>query len=252
MALQKKGYNIKRIAGTSGGAIIAAAFSLGKSPEEMRDLAQSIPYAKFRDFRINNLLSVRNPSVYSGKELDSYYKDLFGEATLKDFVIDCKISVVTIVGRKRILLDRESYPDLPVWKAVRMSSTIPFIFPYLSLGETPVTDGGLDIRTGDIFPDKKHPVVVLRPRTDYDLKRATQTVDSSRLFLWSYLRVVAEYILDAVDLQHLDETEWEKTIIIPTLEVGGFSFSIDSNSVEKLIEYGNEAVLESDVLPYVD
>ena len=247
-ALEQKGYRIKRIAGTSGGAIIAAAYALGKTTDEMLQLSKSVPYLSFRDFKFLNLFSLTNPSVYSGEGIDNYLKSLFGDARLKDFKIDCKISVVTIVGRKRILLDKETYPELPVWQAVRMSSTIPFIFPYLKLEEIPVTDGGLDIRTDNIFPDRSHPVIVLRPRSDYSLKQETREFIPHKLFLWNYLKIIAEYLLDAVDLQHLEYNEWEKTIIIPTFSMGGFNFSIQPHEVENLVNFGYKAVSTSDIV----
>ncbi len=123
-----------------------------------------------------------------------------------------------------------------------MSSTIPFIFPYYELEGTPVTDGGLDIRTADIFPDMARPVIVLRPRSDYNLKKAAQRPMTSKLFIWNYLKVVAEYLLDAVDLQHLDGGEWGNTLIIPTFEIGGFNFGIEEDEIVKLIQYGYDAV----------
>jgi len=247
-ALENKGYRINRISGTSGGAIIAAAYALGRSTEEMYAMSTAVPYPAFRDFRLRNLLSLTNPSVYSGNGLNAYLQAIFGNSKLKDFKIDCSITVVTIVGRKRILLDKHSYPELPVWKAVRMSSTIPFIFPYLELEGIPVTDGGLDIRTGDIFPDKLRPIVVLRPRSDYSLKKETRQVIAHRLFIWNYLWIVAEYLLDAVDLQHLEYSEWEKTVIIPTYDVGGFNFSIQPNEVQSLVQHGYDAVTSSEIV----
>lgn len=248
-ALEEKGYKIQRISGTSGGAIIAASYALGKTTEELRELAAEVPYSSFRDFRIRNLMSVTNPSIYSGDGLDLFLQRMFGDAKLKDFQLDCKITVVTIVGRKRILLDRETYPELPVWKAVRMSSTIPFIFPYYELEGVPVTDGGLDITTGDIFPEKARPVVVLRPRSDYTLKKATREIITYKLFLWNYLAVVAEYLLDAVDLQHVDEGEWQKTVVIPTFEMGGFNFAIQNHEVHNLIQQGYNAVSIAEHIP---
>ena len=249
-ALQEKGYCIKRISGASGGAVIAASFALGKDIKEMRERAPFTPYRSFRDFRIRNLFSLHNPSIYSGETLDKYYQEIFGDAKLKDFEIDCKIVVVTIVGRKRILLDKESYPELPVWKAVRMSSTIPFIFPYYELEGVPVTDGGLDIRTGNIFPGRDRQVIVLRPRSDYNLKKAAQEVRAYKLFIWNYLKVVAEYLLDAVELQHLDGNEWEKTVIIPTFEIGGFNFGIKEPEILKLIQYGYNAISIAEQIPH--
>ncbi len=246
-ALEERQYNIRRIAGSSGGAIIAAGYALGMKPQEMEELASTIPYAQMRDFRIKNLFSLDNPSVYSGEELDKFYQSIFGDAILKDFIIDCKISVVTIIGRKRILLDRQSHPNLEVWKAVRMSSTIPFIFPYFKLNGVPVADGGLVTSMFDIFPDSPRTVLGLRPRADYGLKKKIQGVKTSKLFLWNYLKIIAEYFIDAVDNQHVPEAEWHQTLVIPTLQIGGFNFYLGSENVDQLIQYGRNAVMTSEL-----
>lgn len=251
-AILEKGYSVLRIAGFSGGAIIAAGFALGMNTEELREAAERTPYNKFRDFRIKNLFSLSNPSVYTGEPLDTFYQELFGDATLKDFKIDCRIGVVTIVGRKRIILTRETHPDLPVWKAVRMSSTIPFIFPYMELDGVAVTDGALVTNMFDIFPENERMMVTLCPRADQGLRKVVQSVKANHLFLWNYLKILAEYFLDAVDNRHIPQEEWGRTILIPTFELGGFNFEIGPQDITRLIQYGYNAVIISDVLPSVD
>lgn len=250
--IQEKGYRIQRIAGTSGGAIIAAGHALGMTSTQMEEMSQNIPYESFKDFKIRNLCSLHNPSVYTGQPLDEFYKKIFGDAKLKDFQIDCYITVVTIVGRNRIVLSKNTHPDLPVWQAVRMSSTIPFIFPYLTLDGEPVTDGALVTSMFDIFPDRKRTSVALRPRADYFLKRELQDVEAGRVFLWNYLKILAEYFLDAVDNQHVPQEEWDKTIVIPTKEIGGFSFNIGPEEIHRLIQYGYRATTEAEILPAVE
>jgi len=248
-AILEKGYNIRRIAGFSGGAIIAAGFALGMSVDELRALAPDTPYNTFRDFKIKNLLSLRNPSVYTGKALDQFYQRVFGNATMKDFKIDCRIAVVSIIGRKRILLTRDTHPDLPVWKAVRMSSTIPFIFPYMELDGVPVTDGALVTNMFDVFPENERMLITLSPRADQGLRKVVQTVRSNRLFIWNYLKILAEYFLDALDSRHIPQEEWGRTVLIPTFELGGFNFEIGPRDIERLIQYGYNAVIISDILP---
>jgi NTE family protein len=245
----EKGYEIKRIAGTSGGAILAAGYALGKTTEELRELAPNTPYKKFKDFKIRNLLSLTNPSVYTGQELDAFYQSVFGDARLRDFQIDCKISVVTIVGKERIILDKEHYPDLHVWEAVRMSSTIPFIFPYLTLNGKAVTDGSLVTDMLDIFPDGPSMKIALRPRAHHGIKKTIQDVTASRLFLWNYIKILAEFFMDAVDNQHVLETEWKNTIVIPTHTVGAFNFDIGPEEIIRLMDAGLEAVRQSELLP---
>jgi predicted acylesterase/phospholipase RssA len=248
-AIIEKGYSIRRIAGFSGGAIIAAGFALGMTIEELRALAPDTPYNRFRDFHIKNLFSISNPSVYTGKPLDNFYKQIFGDATLKDFKIDCVIAVVTIIGRERILLSRETHPDLPVWEAVRMSSTIPFIFPYMELDGVAVTDGALVTNMFDVFPENERMLITLCPRSDPGLKRVVRDVKGTRLFIWNYLRILAEYFLDALDSRHIPQEEWGKTVIIPTFELGGFNFEIGPHEIEQLIQYGYNAVIISSILP---
>lgn len=248
-ALLEKGYNIHRIAGSSGGAVIAAGYALGHSPEQMRETAANIPYDSFKDFKLRNLVSISNPSVYAGKNLDAYFQSLYGDAVLGDFRVDCRIAVVTILGRKRMLLTRDTHPNMPVWKAVRMSSTIPFIFPYYEIDGIPVTDGGLITGMYDIFPDSPRPVIAFRPRADHGVKKVIQDVRAETVFLWNYLRIVAEYFLDAMDGQHVPEAEWNRTIIIPTFEIGSFNFDLEPEQVQSLIQYGYNAVFLSDILP---
>ena len=248
-AILEKGYVVRRIAGFSGGAIIAAGFALGMSTEELKDIAPHTPYGEFKDFKVRNLLSIRNPSVYTGNTLDDFYKRIFGDATLKDFKIDCRIGVVTIIGRKRILLTRDTHPDLPVWEAVRMSSTIPFIFPYRDLDGIAVTDGALVTNMFDLFPENERMLITLSPRADRGLKRVVKDVKSERLFIWNYLKILAEYFLDATDNRHIPQEEWGRTILIPTFELGGFNFEIGPRDIKRLIQYGYNAVIISDVLP---
>ncbi len=248
-SILEKGYEIKRIAGTSGGAIIAAGYALGRTTEELRKLAPTTPYDRFKDFSLRNLLSLTNPSVYTGQELDAFYQSLFGNAKLKDFQIDCRIAVTTIIGRQLIILDRESYPNLYVWEAVRMSSTIPFIFPYLKLDGKAVTDGILVSDMFDIFPDDPRIKIALRPRADHSIKKTIQDVKVSRLFLWNYIKILAEFFLDAMDNQHVPEAEWKNTIVIPTKSVGSFNFNIGPEDVVRLMNYGAESVKHSNMLP---
>jgi len=246
-ALRERNYNIRRIAGSSGGAVIAAGYALGMSMDEMREIAATIPYRQMSDFKIKYFCSLKNPSVYTGQALDEFLQGIYGDATLKDFQIDCKISVVTIIGRKRILIDKESHPDFPVWRAVRMSSTIPFIFPYLDLDGEPVTDGGLVTSMFDIFPGNIRPVIGLRPRADHGLKKTVQDVQAYKLFIWNYIKIIAEYFIDAMDNQHVPQVEWNRTIVIPTFELGGFNFYIGPEQINRLIQYGYNAVMTDEL-----
>jgi hypothetical protein len=129
-----------------------------------------------------------------------------------------------------------------------MSSTIPFIFPYLELDGDPVTDGGLVTNMVDIFPRSPRPVVGLRPRSDYGIKRAIQDVKVSKLFIWNYLKVIAEFFMDSADNIHIPHQDWLRTIIIPTYNIGSFNFEIKEEDITQLIQYGYTAVMTSELV----
>ena len=76
----------------------------------------------------------------------------------------------------------------------------------------------------------------LRPRADYRFKRVIQDIKVSKLFLWNYIKIVIEYFLDAVDMQHVPEIEWTKTVVIPTFQFGGFNFYLTPAEINQLIE----------------
>jgi hypothetical protein len=130
-----------------------------------------------------------------------------------------------------------------------MSSTIPFIFPYLSLDGKAVTDGGLITDMFDIFPDDLRMKLALRPRANHGIKKTIQDVKASKLFLWNYIKILIEYFLDAIDNQHVPEAEWNNTIVVPTGLMGAFKFGVSPEDVIRLMDYGLEAVRGSEILP---
>jgi hypothetical protein len=74
-----------------------------------------------------------------------------------------------------------------------------------------------------------------------------QEVKAHKLFIWNYLKILAEYLWDAVDNQHVPESEWNRTIVIPTREIGGFDFYLTPSDVDNLIQYGYDAVVSANL-----
>ena len=98
-----------------------------------------------------------------------------------------------------------------------------------------------------MFPGNVRPVIGLRPRADHGFKKSIQDVKASKLFIWNYLKILAEYFIDSIDNQHVPEVEWNRTIVIPTLQIGGFNFYITQDDINQLIQYGYNAVMTSEL-----
>ena len=104
----------------------------------------------------------------------------------------------------------------------------------------------------DVFPDTDNPLVCLRPRADRGKRRDVQDAKVSKLFVWDYLKIVAEYLMDSIDSQHVVQDEWDRTIIIHTFDIGGFNFNLKPEDIESLMQHGYNAVIISDILPYIN
>jgi len=99
----------------------------------------------------------------------------------------------------------------------------------------------------DIFPDDLRPIICLRPRANYGVKKTVQDVKAYKLFIWNYLKIITEYFIDALDNQHIPQEEWNRTIVVPTHDIGGFNFYIGPEKINTLIQYGYDAVMTDEL-----
>lgn len=164
--LHQKGIlsNIKRVAGTSAGAINATMLALGYSCTEVSDLIAATRFSSFEDhsrFIISNLLRMVKKYGWNKGEAfhqwighciatktskkDFTFRDL--DQTLKDgnpngfrelYVVSTNLS-----KQKYMVFSNETTPDLPIRDAVRMSMSIPLYFQAFLNAKDIMVDGGV-------------------------------------------------------------------------------------------------------------
>ena len=144
------------IAGTSTGAVLAAALADGRQPREAAELyvkeAERIFPGRIerlwerarRGFR-EGLSAPR----YSGEGLDKVLKREFGDRRLGDLPVRTLITAYDAYGREPVVFKswRREYRQVKVWEACRASGAAPSYFPahVLTLGgrRRPMIDGGV-------------------------------------------------------------------------------------------------------------
>lgn len=133
--LQREGIHIDMVAGTSIGSIIGAFCALGKSCEEILEIAH-----KVGSHRFNYLVDLNIPKtgLIKGKKVENLLKGFYGKATFRDCVKPFKCLATDIDTGEEIVLD-----DGLLWKAVRASISIPVIFSVVNRGERYLVDGAL-------------------------------------------------------------------------------------------------------------
>lgn len=150
---------VKKYTGTSVGAMIALLLCIGYTPLEIYEELLT------KDFNtLTNLLTIfhcfKSPifSLDSGKNLYSYYEylvskkilslpitlfELFEKTGIELNIISCCIS--NYPNQTTCILNHKTFPDLDVITAVKMSSSIPFIFPPVVYKNKLYVDGGVSM-----------------------------------------------------------------------------------------------------------
>lgn len=131
--LEKRGYNISSIAGTSMGAIVGGFYAMGKLAE-FKDFVLTVD--KRKTFKLLDF-SIGAQGLVKGEKLFKTLKDHMGPAYIEDLNIPFVAVATDVKNKEEVLFTKGS-----IYDAMRASVSIPSFF-------TPVkTDNGLLIDGG--------------------------------------------------------------------------------------------------------
>jgi predicted acylesterase/phospholipase RssA len=142
----------KNLVGTSIGSFFITAIAIGYNSAELRPhVINIIDYTKVKNIQIFSFLS--NLGLDDATNLEHYIKkmirnkigrkDITFLQIYTDFGKNIVIPVVCIQTKQVLYLSKDTFPHLKLWKAIRMSMSVPFLFkPYVYKGLSYV-DGGI-------------------------------------------------------------------------------------------------------------
>jgi len=137
---------ITRIAGTSAGAIQAALLAVGYTPQEITDITFKTPIQKLSDGRLFFLGGfprlVNQFGWYRGEKFRNLLEDLIYRQTGKPNLTfaqlhalaeqnqakDLFVTGTSLTRQKAIIFSYQTYPDMKISDAVRISMSIPVFF----------------------------------------------------------------------------------------------------------------------------
>jgi NTE family protein len=133
--LEREGFEIAAVAGSSIGALVGAAYAAGIPSDQIeREWLQTDMHRLFRSF----LPTFPRAGLSSGSELKQMLSDLLGEGTIEDLAISYAAVACDIDTGETIVLDKGPLAD-----AVRASTAIPGVFHPVRQGARLLVDGGL-------------------------------------------------------------------------------------------------------------
>ena len=163
------GYDVKAVAGTSGGALIAALYAATLDPESLVDVSME-------DFssalQINWLSAFRflfHKHLSSRKPFEKLLTARFGNKTLADVKIPLLILATDFMAAKPHVFSSLTTPDVSLMDALLASSSLPFVFSPIRVGSNLYLDGGAcDNDPIDLFRGSSRENVLIRIESNYN------------------------------------------------------------------------------------
>lgn len=240
-ALQVNGIldHITTFSGASVGTLIILLHILGYSPEEMLDFIKSFDFSRIKQISVKNLLT--SYGLDSGVRLEYVIKRLIGkkgyneDITLKDLfdTTGKKIVLATVClnTKKTVYMSHESHPDIQVYKAVRMSSSIPVYYTPVFYDKYYYIDGGcIDNYPIHIFKDKIDNVIGVYL---YEEKPVTHEINSLETCLFEIINC----LMKGADYNSIKGYE-EYTIRIDLEDYGFVNYGIGIEEKKKMFSTG--------------
>lgn len=130
--LEKEGFRIRAVAGTSFGGVVAALYAFGKTPDQIEEL-----FAGVDQSRLYGHAPGEGPSLLGLAGASKFFNDVLGAATFDDLRLPCALTAVDLKSAREVILTEGSVRD-----ALLATIALPGIFPPRKIRDWELVDGG--------------------------------------------------------------------------------------------------------------
>ena len=142
-ALEDSGFEIAEIAGTSGGAIVAALYACDYRGKDLKKLFQSTDLRPFLEYSPFSAIWHHRDGLCDGEALLTWLQDQCGDLTFSDLEIPLTIMATNLTLGNAFEFSPQTTPGVPVSLAARASSAIPIVYTSVSYAGSELQDGGM-------------------------------------------------------------------------------------------------------------
>ena len=234
--------NIEVFAGASVGALVIALYLIGYEPNELREFIIKFDLAKLKIMNMMGFLA--NFGIDPGTNIEYLIKRLIQSKNLNQDITLLELfditkkklifSTVCVNTKEICYLSHENFPDLELWKAVRMSISIPFYYTPISyLGKIYIDGGCMDNYPIELFKNNLEEVIGIYLIENKDEIDKLQDIET-------YALRVLQCFLEGVTLK--SKKGYEKyTIAINLDSISLIDYNINSEIKQKLYQQGYDA-----------
>jgi NTE family protein len=275
---------IERVGGTSAGAIAALTISLGYSGDEMEKIISKMRLQKFNDgrfFFVGGFSRLnRNYGWYRGRAFVSWLEEIieaktgdseitFGQLSMKGFK-DLYVTGTSLTRQRMLVFSAETYPDMKIKDAVRISMSIPLYFEAVCIDSSGqvlhcrksrdvsdlMVDGGLTgnfpIAIFDSLTDSGERILnrsTLGFRIDtpdqIEFDKAAKGLAPFRIAHFrNYITAFYSYAIENLNRQSLSPEDWSRTVSVSSGNIGPKIKKLSTEEKETLIRNGRNAVAQ--------
>ena len=130
--LEKQGFHIKAIAGTSFGGLVAIFYALGYSPDEIEEM-----FASRDQSQLYGHISNDGSSLLGLAGTTAFLKEVIGDRTFDDLILPCILTATDLKSGKEVFLSKGSLVE-----AILSTIAIPGVFPARRVDGVELVDGG--------------------------------------------------------------------------------------------------------------
>jgi len=260
--LEKKGCmaQIKKVAGTSAGAISATLVALNYSSKEIENILRETNFSSFKDGSIIPFLDYRRLykkyGLYKGKAFEKWFSSVIAmkydsDITFKqlsDLANKGKEKLLYVIGadlssHKEIVYSHESTPNTKIKDAVRISMSIPLFFQAIRQGDSVLVDGGIyynyPINLFDKSGFTKETLGLRVDKTSEIVEEFTSVSKPKEINDFkSYVKTLIGGLVDLANKRHLSEADWHRTIYIDCKNISSTDFDLSEKDKQFLIDSG--------------
>ncbi|HEY0668171.1 MAG TPA: patatin-like phospholipase family protein [Sphingobacteriaceae bacterium] len=278
--------NITQVGGTSAGAIIALPLVLGYSAKEINQIIDRTNFNKFNDgkfFFIGGIHRMKkNYGWYRGAKFNEWLEDLitkktgdpditFSELHKRGFK-DLYITATCLNKQKLLVFSYQTYPDMKIKDAVRISMSIPLYFeavfidkdgaiitkPGKRMDLDVVVDGGIvgnfpiylfDTYLADPFKTRvANPETIgVRIDSEEQIKYDRTSKELAPLKIDNFNQYMEAFyimILENLNRNQLTTDDWKRTISVSSTNIGPRVKKLSKEQKERLLNSGRVGALQ--------
>jgi NTE family protein len=248
--LEREGFTIRAIAGTSAGGMAAAAYAAGFDADSLEAHMKNVDQGKFYALHIGD-----KPALFGVDGIARALSQLIEERRFTDLNIPCAVNAVDLKTNREVILNQGRVVD-----ALLATIALPGIFPPKEWGDNLLVDGGIlnpvpvSVARA-ISPEPGLPVVAvsLTPALDDDVEIHSVNLLKTTPILKPIASLKVAQAFD-IFVQSLEmgicaiadlrlEIDQPDVIIRPRVEHVGYLEKVDINTVVKLGEQAAEEML---------